>query len=232
MSGCGGRLSGAWKSCGVRMRRDRPLDRLYQYYQHTASVASAHLARQTLPGRAPSAVTATMPVLPDYPQALAWVRAERANLISCLDLVTASDLHLHVVAFTSCLAELLRIDGPWAEAVNRHIAAANAAESICAEALNEIGTIDRVHGELDKARASHSQALGLARESDNSMQEAMALTGIGRCDLAAHRIAAARGNLSRARTIFERIGTPEAMALAAELDVIQQSPAGTEAPSE
>ena len=56
----------------------------------------------------------------DAGQALAWARAERASLLACLDHVTRAGQHARVIALTAAIAELLRRDGPWTDAITRH----------------------------------------------------------------------------------------------------------------
>jgi hypothetical protein len=65
--------------------------RLVFYYQHTAAIAEGRLARQARTTPAPAVLASpptAIPDLPDSMQALAWARAERANLIACLDHAT------------------------------------------------------------------------------------------------------------------------------------------------
>jgi tetratricopeptide (TPR) repeat protein/transcriptional regulator with XRE-family HTH domain len=90
-----------------------------------------------------------------------------------------------------------------------------------AEVLNEVGTLHRVCGDMDQAETCHRRALELAREIDSSCNEAHALAGLGRCALAAGHSAGAARSLRQAREIFDRIGRPEAAALAAELVALQ-----------
>src|SRR6185437_7233692 len=72
--------------------RDQATARLLDYYQHTAASADALTARQVRPGPAPAhgAVPAAVPALPDREQALEWLRAERATLLTCLDHATGT----------------------------------------------------------------------------------------------------------------------------------------------
>src|SRR5580658_6613531 len=90
----------------------RALDRLFDYYQHTASLAHARLARQTRPGPAPtaSAAPAAAPALDHAGKALAWARVERENLLACLDHATRFGQRARVIALTAALAEPLRRD--------------------------------------------------------------------------------------------------------------------------
>ena len=60
--------------------------RLLDYYQHTAARADALIARQTRPARPGGRHDPGRGSRPGRPeQALAWARAERANLLACLD---------------------------------------------------------------------------------------------------------------------------------------------------
>ena len=102
--------------------RDGATARLLDYYQHTAARADALIARQARPGPAlaDGAIPAAVPDLAGREQALAWARAERASLLACLDHATGTGQHARVIALTAGLAGLLRLDGPWADAITRH----------------------------------------------------------------------------------------------------------------
>jgi tetratricopeptide (TPR) repeat protein len=91
-------------------------------------------------------------------------------------------------------------------------------------ALNESGTLSRIHGDLSQARASHQQALDLARQHGIPLGEARALAGLGRCARAAGRTAEAEDRLRRALAIFQRIGAAEAADVSAELDALPGTP--------
>jgi tetratricopeptide (TPR) repeat protein len=104
-------------------------ERLLDYYQHKAGLArdlisdpncAAHVA--VLP-----AEPASMAGLTDDRDALAWLAAERASLLVCLDDDATQHMPERIVAVSSGLSEVLRRDGPWAEAVIRHEMAAQAA---------------------------------------------------------------------------------------------------------
>jgi tetratricopeptide (TPR) repeat protein len=164
----------------------RALDRLLDYYLHTAARAEARLARQTRPCPAPatSAGLLAFPVLDDADQALAWARADRASLLACLDHVTSTGQHAQVIALTAALAELLRRDGPWADAITRHTAAIRAARHLgdqCGEAnaLNDLGTVRRLTGDYPGAAHAHEQALGIYRDIGDRRGEANALNNLG-----------------------------------------------------
>jgi hypothetical protein len=112
--------------------RDQATARLLDYYQHAATLSDAFLARQVRTTSVPAAGTipAAVPVLVGREQALAWARAERANLIGCLDHATGTGQHARVIGLTAGMAGLLRLDGPWAEALTRHAAAVRPARHL------------------------------------------------------------------------------------------------------
>jgi tetratricopeptide (TPR) repeat protein/transcriptional regulator with XRE-family HTH domain len=94
-----------------------------------------------------------------------------------------------------------------------------------AEVLNKRGTLHRLSGELTQAQTCHQQALELARAIASSWHEAHALAGLGRCALAAGHPTQAEVLLRQAVQIIQRIGTPEAPDLLAELDALTGPPA-------
>jgi DNA-binding SARP family transcriptional activator/tetratricopeptide (TPR) repeat protein len=89
-----------------------------------------------------------------------------------------------------------------------------------AEGLNEAGALYRACDELDRAVTCHQQALDLALAIDSPWDEACALAGLGRCALAAGRIADAGAYLEQAQRIFQRTGAAEAIGIKAELHAL------------
>ena len=83
--------------------------------------------------------------------------------------------------------------------------------------MNELGTLHRVRGDLDAAGSCHREALEKARRIGSAWDEAHALAGLARCDLAAGHAAAAQDGLAQALEIFRRIGAAETADVSAEL---------------
>ncbi len=166
--------------------RDQATARLLDYYQHTANLADVLLARQARPASAPAAGTmpAAVPALADRDQALAWARAERANLLACLDHATGIGQHARIIAFTAGLAGLLRQDGPWAEALTRHTAALRSGRHLGdrlgeANALTNLGDVRRLTGDYAAAARAQEEALGIYRDLGDRLGQANALTNQG-----------------------------------------------------
>ena len=166
--------------------REQAMSRLLDYYQHAAARVDTLLARRirTIPAPAVAVVPAAAPVLADSAQARAWARAERANLLACIDHAAAQRQEARVVALTAGITALLQQDGPWTEAMARHAAAAEAARRARdrrgrADALGSLGTIRRLTGDVPGASQSLTEALGLFRELGDERGQADTLTDLG-----------------------------------------------------
>jgi tetratricopeptide (TPR) repeat protein len=166
--------------------RQQALDRLLDYYQHTAALAEARLAHRarTSPAPALRAPPAALPALTGADQALAWARAERPNLLACLDHATDTGQHARVVALTAAMAALLRQDGPWADALTRHATAVEAARQIGdrlgqANALLCLGAVRQLTGDYPGAAEALAQALGISRDLGDRLGQASALLNLG-----------------------------------------------------
>jgi tetratricopeptide (TPR) repeat protein len=166
--------------------RDQATARLLDYYQHAAALADALLARRARPAPAPAAGTqpAAGPALAGREQALAWARAERANLLACLDQATGTGQHVRIIALTAGLASLLRQDGPWAEALTRHASALRSAQRLGdrlgqAGALNNLGEVRRLAGDYPGAARDLEESLGIYRNLSDQLGQASALNSLG-----------------------------------------------------
>ena len=166
---------------------DAALGRLLDYYQRTAAIAEARLARQprTTPG--PAALTsppAAAPGLPDLTRALSWARTEQANLLACLDHATRTGQHSRVVALTAAMAALLRHDGPWTDAITRHTTAVQAARHLGdrhgeAGGLNDLGTVRQLTADYPSAAEALEEALSIYRDLGDRQGQASALMWLG-----------------------------------------------------
>src|SRR5713101_7361879 len=163
------------------------LERLLDYYQHTGTLAEIRLARQTRTSSAPAALVApaaAVPSLPDSTRALAWARAEHANLLACLDHVTGTGQHARVIALTAAMATVLRRDSPWADAITRHATAVQAARRLGdrlgeATALNDLGDVRLLTDDYPRAAEALEAALGIFGDLGDRLGQVRALTGLG-----------------------------------------------------
>jgi tetratricopeptide (TPR) repeat protein/transcriptional regulator with XRE-family HTH domain len=193
--------------------RDAATDRLLDYYSHTAARADALTARQTRPApvAAQGAVPAVVPVLADREQALAWARAERASLLACLDQAAATGQYARVIALTAGISGLLRLDGPWADAVTRHTTAIQAARHLGdrlseAGARHDLGVARRLMGDFPAAAPDLEQALGIYRDIGDRLGQANALHDLGVVRGATGGYAAVAPDLEQALAIYRDIG--------------------------
>jgi len=193
--------------------RGQALDRLLNYYQHTAALAEAQLARRvrTSPAPDPPAPPTAVPSLAGADRALAWARAERPNLLACLDHATGTGQPARVVALTAALATLLRQDGPWADAQARH---ATAVEAACqlgdrlgqANALLDLGPVRWLSGDYPGAAGALAEALAIFRDLGDQLGQANALTDLGVVRWLTADYADATSALAEALSIFRDLG--------------------------
>jgi len=192
--------------------RDGAVARLLNYYQHAAARADTLIARRARPAPAATdgTVPATVPALADREQALAWARAERASILACLNHATSTGQHARVIALTAGLAGLMRLDGPWAEAITRHTAAVQAARSLSdrlgeANALDDLGDVRGLAGEFPVAAHALEQALAIYHDLGDRLGRANALRDLAYVRGADDYPAAAQA-LEEALAIYRNIG--------------------------
>ncbi|MFC9433475.1 ATP-binding protein [Nocardia sp. NPDC057030] len=191
---------------------DRALDRLLDYYQHTAVHADRRVAHVTRPtGSITAAVTPDGAIrdFDDEAQALAWLRGERVNLLNCIDYAVAHQLS-RVADLTGVLAALLEHDGPWPQARRLHRQAQCAADRIgdrvgAANALTDLARVHSLTEDHAVAIDLYEQALARYRDLGNRLGEANVLTYLGALRQWAGDDAGA-GELRQALTICRAIG--------------------------
>jgi tetratricopeptide (TPR) repeat protein len=166
--------------------RAQMLAGLLDYYQDTAARAEAQLARQTRAQPVPPAGAgpAGPPDLADRMQALAWLRAERVNLLACIDHASRTGAPARVVALTSAMAGLLRQDGPWSSAITRHETAVSAAQQLGdrpseADVLIRLGALFHLTGDAAGATEALRRAQRIYRDLGDQLGQANALTNLG-----------------------------------------------------
>ncbi|HXS63849.1 MAG TPA: BTAD domain-containing putative transcriptional regulator [Streptosporangiaceae bacterium] len=164
--------------------RKRAIDRLLDYYQHTALVADAHLARHARPAtdRVPAPTSA--PDLPDWARAHAWMTAERASLTACIEYAITCGDQARVTGLIAAIAAPLRSDGPRPRAVALHAAAAQAARDLGdergqANALLNLGDLRYLSGDNVTAADALAQARDIYRRIGDQLGEANALHILG-----------------------------------------------------
>jgi tetratricopeptide (TPR) repeat protein/DNA-binding XRE family transcriptional regulator len=203
--------------------QDQATARLLDYYQNAAALADGLLARQARPPAASATGTRpiAVPVLADREQALAWIRAERANLLGCLDHANATGQHARVIALTAGLAGLMSHEGPWPEAVTRHATAVRAAQHLGdrpgqARALTDLGHARWLTDDYQGAARDLQEALAISRDLGERLGQANALATLGYVGRATGDYPGAARDLQKAlsisRDIGERLGQANALA--------------------
>ena len=194
--------------------RHQAVLRLLDYYQCTAEAADIHLARSPRPtsGTAISRPAAA-PGMLNRTEAQAWMTAERANLLVCIDYSARRNEHSRVVTLTAAMAALLRRDGPWAEAIVRHTTAVKASHDIGdslgqANALINLGDVRRLTGDYPAAASALEQALSIYRDLGNPLGQANALTNLGAVLSRGGDYPAAASALEQALSIYRDLGNP------------------------
>jgi len=192
---------------------EQAVERLLDYYQHTAARADALIGYHTRPGPPPAAPAGLLaaPDLEDTDQALAWVRAERASLLACLDDATRAGHHVRVVALSAGIAGLLHRDGPWADAVTRHTTAVQAAQRVGdrlgqANALSYLGNARRLAGDYPGAAQAQEQALAIYRDIADRRGQANALSYLGSARRSMADCPGSAKALEQALEIFRDLG--------------------------
>jgi tetratricopeptide (TPR) repeat protein/transcriptional regulator with XRE-family HTH domain len=205
--------------------RDQAMGQLLDYYQQASANSRARMdhqpsnvSSQPVIGGSPAVA---LPDLHDRAPALSWARAERSNLLACLDFATGSGLHARIVALTAGLAALLRQDGPWTEAIAHHAAAVDSARQ-CGDrpgeaiALSDLGDIQRLTGDYQLAAETAQAALRVFRDLGERTGEANALTNLGSAlyflDEYADATYCQESALAIYRELGERLGEGNALA--------------------
>jgi tetratricopeptide (TPR) repeat protein/transcriptional regulator with XRE-family HTH domain len=194
--------------------RNAATSRLFDYYTHVGAVAERQLARQRRPEPDPAALLSTqaaVPNLPDRAHALAWARAERANLLACLDHVTGTNRHAQVVALTAALSALLRLDGPWTDAITHHTASIQAARQLGdrlseANAHHDLGDMRYLTSDYPGATQELEKALSTYRDLGNQLGQANTLNHLGVVRILTADYPGATRELEEALSLYRDLG--------------------------
>ncbi len=169
--------------------RRTALDRLLDYYRHTAGAAmdaaypyERERRPQVPPTRTPS------PDLSKPAPALDWLDREMPNLLAAARYATQHDRPEHILHLSTILHRHLRTRGPHHVAAALHQQALTTARATGhqpaeIEALSGLGHIHRLQNQYEQATDHYRQTLQLARTSGDHTIEQNALTGLGRIHL-------------------------------------------------
>ncbi|WP_461038397.1 ATP-binding protein, partial [Streptomyces mayteni] len=196
--------------------RAAAVDRLLDHYRHVARAADRLLPdvphpETATPTTEPATARDVVPELPDSRRALAWMRAERGNLVACVGHAAATGRYATAVELTAALAAFLRRQGPFDEAAGLQESAAAIAR-LTGDRLGEAGAVwdlgrtRYLTGDVPLAIGLLRRALGHYRALGERLGEAGVLRDLGRlCYLAGDRAAAVEA-LERAPRLYGELG--------------------------
>jgi tetratricopeptide (TPR) repeat protein/transcriptional regulator with XRE-family HTH domain len=197
------------------------MDRLLDYYRHTASEAmraAYPYERERLP-HVPL-VRTPVPGVSDPVAALRWLRSELPNLLAAASYAAEHDRPAHLLHLSTTLHRHLRSRGPYYEAVALHQQALTTARTIGhwaaeVEALVDLGHIHAMLGRHTRAADQYQQALITARATGHQAAELDALVGLGNVHAQQGRYEQATNHSQRAlrlaRASGDRIGELNAL---------------------
>ena len=200
--------------------RRTALDRLLDYYRHTAAAAmdaSYPYERERRP-TVPAARTPG-PTLSDR-AAHDWLDCELPNLLAAASYANEHDRPAHLLHLSVILHRHLRSNGRYHDAITLHQQALTAArvtgnQTAEIETLVGLGYIHRVQGRYERATDHYQQALKLVRTTNHPPGELDALAGLGHIHRMQSRYEQATDHYQQAwqlaRTTGDRIGQVQAL---------------------
>jgi tetratricopeptide (TPR) repeat protein len=188
------------------------IERVLDYYAHATWWANRHIAVVSYPDVLPlPRPSAGVPDISSGEDALAWLEAERANLTAYLDYAATHDRPIHVGHLANALHSFLRVMGYWDEAVTVHQMALDVARHSGdrggqANALVDLGIVQRLMGEYTSATASVAEALSVYHEAGDRLGQANALNAGGAVRYLTGESRAAVGALTEALHLYGELG--------------------------
>jgi len=197
------------------------VERLLDYYAHTALAADQHIPTWDTAYRPRPVVSwpGDTPDLSTLGQAAAWLDAERPNLHAAADYAAASGRHLHSVQIAAAMGGFLRQRGHWDQATALHQTALTAARQAGDRAgqagtLHELGLMTTVTGDLLAAADSVAKAVALYADIGDRTGQAFALCQQGIVQFWTGDYPAALGSGGQALALARGCGDQRAQACA------------------
>src|SRR5215472_15445216 len=210
------------KSQDSKADRRTALTRLFDYYLAAAATArdARSPAERRQQPRIPPAGLPT-PSVADPAAALAWLDAERPNLVAVCTHTAAHGWPGHTIRLATTLFRYLDAGAHFPDALSIHTDAGNAASQTGdraaeAYALANLGVVHMRQGRYEQAAEHYRAALPLFRESGDRVGEARTLTHLGLVNWRQGRYWQAAERHGQALTRYRETGTRvgEANALA------------------
>jgi DNA-binding SARP family transcriptional activator/tetratricopeptide (TPR) repeat protein len=190
------------------------LDRLLDFYRHTAAVAMDAAYPYERERRPPMASAGSpTPTLPDPAAALDWLDRELPNLLAAAKHATDHDRPAHLLHLSTLLSRYLRTRGHYGDAMTLNQAALTTAratgqQAAEIEALAGLGRIHALHGRPAPATDHYQQALELARATGHQTGETEALIGVGQIHRTQGRYEPATDHYQQALELARATGQP------------------------
>ena len=189
--------------------RDHALNRVLDYYLHTAAAASTRLPQHnTLSAGTARTTPAHAPRLDTPTAAHGWLTTELPTLTTC---ITHMPGRQQIPELATTLQAFLRLNGYHDQALAIHQAALAAATHLGdrhsqAGALTNLGITQRLLGQYAAANDTLTRAHTLYAELEDRLGEANALVGLGQVQQFMDDYAAAQQTLTRARQLYTELG--------------------------
>ncbi|MFF7592373.1 ATP-binding protein [Kitasatospora purpeofusca] len=199
-----------------RLRRS---ERLLDHYLHIARAAARlHSVRSPAVRAAELGASDGRPAADEsgfrtLEEALAWFRAERVNLQSCVTWSATMGDAVRAAGIAHATAEFLMTAGYWEEAVDTHRAAVVVSRTAGdmggeATALTDLGAVQQLTGDPVAAIANLTEAVGLCRRLGNRLGEALALAELGGAQRLAGRYSEAIRTLTDCLDLYTGFDSP------------------------
>jgi tetratricopeptide (TPR) repeat protein len=151
------------------------IERLAGHYLQTIGAANVYVGR---------GATATTSRFDSLASASAWLDAERANVLACVEECVRREQHALVVGLAAAMAPYLRHAGPWDQAADLHRTAITAARRTGdrkaeADALASLGTVSRLMARYRAATDTLDESLAIYRATDDRHGQASVLNQLG-----------------------------------------------------
>jgi tetratricopeptide (TPR) repeat protein/DNA-binding SARP family transcriptional activator len=192
--------------------RRTALTRLFDYYLATTTAAIDALSRAERRQRPPIPPThSPTPPLADQATALAWLDAERPNLVAVCAHTAAHGWPGHTTRLATTLFRYLDAGGHFPDALSIHTDARHAAghtgdRAAEAHALASLGVVYLRQGRYEQAADHYRQALRLFQEAGDRAGEARTLTNLGLVHWHQGRYQQAADHHRQALSLFRETG--------------------------
>ncbi|MBA8925529.1 DNA-binding SARP family transcriptional activator [Kutzneria viridogrisea] len=192
--------------------------RMLDYYLHCADLADGLLpiTRGKVP-IAPEHPPAAVPVIDGSGTAMAWLEAERGNLLAAAGYAAAQGWTTHAWQLPYTMSRLFWLSADRATWLSTHEAAAQVVRG-CGDAeaqfvtLHNLGVVLTMHERFAEALDAHREALAVSRREGHGERQARVLTSIANIHHETGQLALAEEHYLRAAEIGERCGARFAQA--------------------